>query len=659
MCLFPFKGPVSAADQQPPEAFSQETNSAFEEYAQRKAANIKQFGYGLFKAPPSTFAPVDIVPVGPDYILGPGDELQVNIWGKLNLDYLLVIDREGKIIIPQLGTLQLAGLSFSEAKTLLGQELSRYYKPSEVKMNVSMGKLRSLRVFVVGKAARPGSYTLSSLSTLVNALFAAGGPDKIGSMRDIQVNRAGKTIVHFDLYDLLLKGDKSKDIKLMPEDVIFIPPVGPLAGISGNVKSPAIYELKGETNAKDLIDLAGGFNEIAFKGRLQVDRIVNNNREIVFESPIDSVKPADIKIQPGDLINVFSIVQDWKIVRLSGAVQREGEYGAGDGFTVKDLINLAGGLKYYAYTEDAELTRVTATQKGPETEKIHLDLKKALEGDPKDNVVLRPDDYLFVRNVPGWDLYRTVTLNGEVKFPGRYTIVKGETISSLIERAGGFTDEAYLKGAVFSRESVRELQQKQLDEVIDRLEQELLSTSATSIQASLSPEDAKMQEVALAQKKTLLAKMRAAKAKGRISITLEDLDQFKGSPSDLALEEGDVLIIPARPAQVQVIGSVYNQTALIYKREASVASYLKKSGGLTKEADEDQIYVLKVDGTAISKREGGGWISGGFMSSRLDPGDTVVVPEKVEKVVWLREVKDITQILYQIAVTAGVLIVAF
>ncbi len=651
------------------QAISPET-SAFEEYASGKKLDIKQFGYDLFAGAPSTFAPVETVPVGPDYVLGPGDQLLISVWGKVNGEYPLQLDREGKVNLPLTGVMNLGGMTFAEAKSFLDKELSRYYQPSEVKMNVSMGALRTIRVFVVGKARSPGSYTLSSLSTLINALFAAGGPSKVGTMRDIQVKRGGQTIVHFDLYDLLLRGDKTNDIRLMPEDVIFIPPVSPLVGISGAVKSPAIYELKGEATVGDLVQMAGGLNDIAFTGRLQIDRIVDNNKDVIIESSLDDPAALSTRLTPGDLISVFSIVSDTKFVRLYGAVHRDGAYGIGSGMTVKDLISMAGGLKYFAYTEEAELTRVTPTQKGPVTEKIRINLKRALEGDPKDNIQLKNDDFLLVRPVPEWEVYRTVTISGEVRFPGKYTVLKGETLSSLIERAGGYTEDAYLKGAVFTRESVKELQQKQLNEAIDRFEQAIMQESIALTESALTPEEAKQQAEALGQRRALLAKMRGARAKGRISIRLAELDKLKGSSSDMVLEDGDAITIPQTPSQVQVIGAVYNQTAFIYSPDGSVSGYLKKAGGLTGDADDSEIYILKVDGTAISKRESSGWLmhwdqetnrwaGGGFMSARLDPGDTVVVPEKIEKIFWLKEVKDITQILYQIAVTAGVLIVAF
>jgi len=222
------------------------------------STNIRQFGYDLFAKPPSTFAPSGKVPVGPNYVIGPGDEIRVIVWGKVEGKWNLVVDRDGNIALPKVGILGITGLTFKELKSLLSKEFSRYYTGFE--MNVSLGTLRTMQVYVVGNAKRPGAYTISSLSTLVNALFAAGGPAKMGTMRDIQVKRNGKTITHFDVYDFLLKGDKTKDIRLMPEDVIFIPHIKSIVGIAGNVKQPAIYELSGDTRITDIIKMAGGGN---------------------------------------------------------------------------------------------------------------------------------------------------------------------------------------------------------------------------------------------------------------------------------------------------------------------------------------------------------------------------------------------------------------
>lgn len=647
----------------------QSYGTSFERYLAGKTPGLKHFGYSLFRSEPYAFLPSDNIPMNPDYVLGPGDELRISLWGKLSADYSVIVDRDGKVNLPQAGIVFLNGMTFSEARESLKKELARYYLPSEVKMDVSIGALRSIRVYVVGNAERPGSYSISSMSTVINALFAAGGPSGSGSMRKIELKRNGATIAALDLYDFLLKGDKSSDLRLLPEDVVFIPPAGPLAAVAGEVRSPAIYELKDESSARDLFSLAGGLNEIAIRGRLRIDRVMESTRESVVEADLSASDPAAIRVQPGDLLTVYPIITDKKIVRLEGAVERGGEFGIGPGLTVRDLIALAGGPRYYAYTEEAELTRIVPEQSGPVTSKMLIKLGKALEGDPEHNIELQKNDYLFVRAVPEWELYRTVKISGEVRFPGTYTIKKGETASSLLERAGGLTEKAYLRGAVFTRSSVRELQQAQLDEAVDRLEREILAQSASGIGAALDEEAARLEEAALSNRMAILAKMKAAKARGRISIRLENMDEFRGSESDLVLEEGDAIHIPERAAHIQVIGAVYNQTAFVHRADFSVKDYLKKSGGLTKNADGDGMYILKVDGTAVSRNGAGSligwdretkrWTGGGLMSAGLEPGDTIVVPEKVEKTAFLRDFKDITQILYQIAVTAGVLIVAF
>jgi len=632
--------------------------------------DIKQFGYDMFSLPPSTFAPSDIMPVGSDYLLGPGDELMISLWGKYSADFNPEIDRDGKINISQLGPLYVAGLTFDEARAYLAQEMSRYYKPSEVKMNISMGRLRTIRVFVLGKVRSPGSYNVSSMSTLINALYAAGGVAKEGSMRDIRVNRAGKTVAVFDLYDFLLAGDKSKDVRLMPEDVVFVSTVGPMAGISGNVKVPAIYELKGDTSVSRLIETAGGINGFAYNNRLQLLRVENGTKRSRVEMDLaDLVKGSDedFLLKDGDLVTIFPVPQGVDAaVHVAGAVKSSGTFGYRPGMRVSELLTYAGGLQRFANLENAELTRMTITPDGPKTERMTINIAKALSGDPESDVELKVDDYLSVKTVPEWRTYRTVSVKGEVRYPGTYTINKGETISSLIERAGGFTDKAYPKGATFSRESVRLDQQRVLDEMIETLEQQLYANSAIAVQTSTTAEEAGQKKESVEQVKALIAKLRAARAKGRIAIKMSELEKFKGGPYDIELEDLDRLTVPDRPSYVQVAGAVYNQTSFVYTPEGTVSAYLQKSGGMTKNADEDEVYVLKVDGTAVSKRNCGSgfqfdnethsWSSGGFMSIKLDPGDAIVVPVQTEKTAWLRDVKDITQILFQIAVSAGVVL---
>src|SRR3989338_6322745 len=590
------------------------------------STEIKQFGYNLFRQPPSTFVSVGNLPVGPDYVIGPEDEIRVTIWGKVEGGWNVTVDRDGKISLPKIGVFGVAGLTFKELKELLYKGFSKYYTGFE--MNVSMGILRTIRVYIVGNAERPGAYTISSVSTLV--------------------------IAHFDIYDLLLRGDKTKDVRLMPEDVIFIPPVAQLAGIAGNVKNPAIYELKGETRVIDLIQMAGGLTSIAFKGRVQVQRIEEHQFRTVFEGDLINIENNEEKnfaLKDGDVVKIFSVVEEKIIVNINGAITKPGEYGVVPGVTkVKDVLSLAGGLHYYTFNK-AEITRVTVTQAGPETESLIVDLPKAMEGDPQHNIPLERNDYIFIHTIPEWQLYRIISIAGEVKFPGNYTVKKGERLSSLIERAGGFTDRAYIKGALFTRKSVKILQQKSLDEAVDMLEQTILSQTASTIETAISGEAAEQKKAAIGQRRELLSKLKSAKAQGRLTIKIDAPEKLKGTRGDIELEDKDMLYIPSQPSFVMVMGAVYNQNSFLYDTKSDVSSYIKLAGGATREADEKSIFILKVDGTAISKRQEG-W---GFMRGKLDPGDTIVVPHEYEKIAWMREIRDLTTILYQIAITTGVI----
>ncbi|MBZ0158519.1 MAG: SLBB domain-containing protein [Alphaproteobacteria bacterium] len=631
------------------------------------SSDIKQFGYDLFDGSPSSFAPVERVPVGPDYVIGPGDEVKITLWGNIDGTMNLTVDRDGTVSLPKVGVLGVTGLTFKELKETLHKELSKYYVGFQ--MNVSLGSLKTIRVYVVGNANRPGAYTVSSLSTLVTALFDTGGPSKTGTMRDIQVKRNGKTIVHFDLYDFLLKGDKTKDIRLMPEDVIFIPPVGHLAGIAGNVKNPAIYELKGEIKLLELIQMAGGLNSLAFKGRIQVQRNESNQFRTIFEGDlIDMEENAEknFSLKDGDLVKIFSIIETKNTAMIHGAVATPGEFGVTPGVTrVKDVISLAGGLLYYA-SDKAEITRVRVTQAGPQTERILVDIAKAMEGDASNNIALEVNDYLFVRSVPEWRLYRTVTVQGEVRYPGTYTIKKGERLSSLLERAGGYTGSAYLRGAFFTRESVKELQRKSLEEMIGRLEIEMYGSGATAASAAVSKEELDAKKIEAEQKARLLEKLKAAKPTGRLTVRLAHLRLLKGSEYDVELEEGDSLYIPTTSNVVNVVGSVMTNGTFIYSDALSYKEYIEMAGGYARYADTSNIYILKADGSA--RKVSSGWVNWNPLKSRwemtafgekekeLEAGDTVVVPQKTEKVAWLREFKDITQILMQLAVTAGVVL---
>jgi protein involved in polysaccharide export with SLBB domain len=627
------------------------------------STDLKHFGLDLFQQGRTGFQPTIRLPVGPDYVVGPGDELRITVWGKVEGTWNIEIERDGTVRLPKVGVVAVGGLTFEQARNVLRTEFSRYYTGFE--MNVTLGALRTMTVYVVGNARQPGAYTVSSLATMGNVLIQAGGPTKAGSMRDIQIRRGGNIVSRLDLYDFLRRGDKSGDHRLLPEDVIFIPPVGPVAAIAGSVNNPGLYELKGEKTVSELVELAGGLNTVAFRGRLQIERIVDSNRQIVFESDLEGTGGREVDLRAGDILKIFQVVQDRRTVRVLGAVQRDGEYGFRPGMTVKDLVALSGGTKYYTYLKDAELTRLYVTEQGPKSEKVIIDLEKALEGDPASDLPLRENDQLFVRTVPEWRVASQVTVQGELRFPGVYMVRRGEKLSSLIERAGGFTANAYLRGAVFTRESVRELQQKKLEESIIRLERDLMAQGSARLSAAASPEELKAIEGELRQTKEFLERLKTVRTTGRMVLDLSPPETLSKTIYDIELENGDSLFVPENPQSLQTLGAVFNQTAFVFDKSKGLQDYVELAGGYTETADKERVFVLKVNGSAV-RPESGRF----FMSSRtafrtadgsplLEPGDSIVVPEKLERIAWLRETKDITQILFQIAVAAGVVIALF
>ncbi|MBC8413283.1 MAG: SLBB domain-containing protein [Nitrospira sp.] len=722
---------------------------------------IEQFGYDLFSGNNSAYIPSLNLPVGSDYVIGPDDQILISLWGKVEGNWEVTVDRDGNISLPKVGTIGVNGLNFTELKQQLHKEFSKYYTGFQI--NVSMGALRSLRIYVVGNAEKPGAYTVSSLSTLVSALFQSGGPAKSGTMRDIQLKRNGEIITRLDLYDFILKGDKTNDVRLMPEDVIFIPSVGPLVALAGQVTVPAIYEIKGDTSITDIISMAGGISATGYLQKIQLERVHNNSVKILIDTDINKISanndinilkdrdiikiypisniitnainvtgnvmrpgqyqwsegmkisdlfeipetallpetyyrhamlerfmPPDyhkeiisfhlgkalfeknasdnINLLPYDTLTVYSKwdYEEKPVVHTSGAVQKPAEYELTPNMKISDLIKLSGGLQRYAFTETAELTRVTITQEGPKTEKITLNLDKAVKEDPEHDILLKEDDFLFIRTIPEWKLYQTVTIEGEVKFPGTYTITKGDKLSSLIERAGGYTEKAYLRGAVFKREKAKEMQQKSLNQMVDRVEREIILSSSAKISTAVSHVEVRSKEAEIEQSKIIVESMRKIAAEGRVSIMLSHLRLLKNSEFDIELDANDVLFIPQKSNMINVIGSVISNGSHIYSENFDLEDYIGMSGGYTKHADKKNSYILKADGTAMEL--GGSMISWNKNKSRwaiaglddetrsIEPGDTIVIPENLERIAWLREIKDFTQILYQIAVTAGVVI---
>lgn len=627
---------------------------------EEQLTNIRRFGSEFFRHPPSTYAPSGTVPVRPDYVIGPGDQVRIDVWGMVEGQWRVGVARDGTISIPRVGVVRVAGLTYEQLEGVIDRELSRYY--SSYELSVTLGALKDIKVYVVGNARQPGSYTVSSLSTLVNALVAVGGPGPQGTMRDIQVRRGDKVVARFDMYDFLLRGDKSKDIRLQPEDVIFIPPVGPQAAVTGNVKTPAIYELKGETTLSQLLDMAGGLTATGYVGRVQVMRVMDKEYRTIFEGDLRALHPdsmLQIDLFDGDYIRLFSVIERMAKARITGPVANPGEFAIQPGHTrLADVLHWAGGLLYYASPE-AEITRVTATPQGPRTERLRVDLKRAMERDPAHNIPMEMNDYIFVRPVPNWKLYRQVQLRGEVRYPGIYTIADGETLSSVLARAGGFTDKAYPRGAILTRESVREAQEEQVREMVNRLERELASVGADELSAALTTQEAEILRAEAEQKRQVLQKLKETKATGRITTLIAPPDVIQGTAYDIAMEHGDRLYIPANPSTVQVLGSVLNPAAFVFDKTLAWRDYVRMAGGYTRDANPERIYILKADGTAVrvkrSLQSAAPWVKefGGEADwSLVEPGDAVIVPQKVASYRGIRQTRDYLDIVYKMAVTA-------
>ena len=605
---------------------------------------LTQFGYDLFKAPSSTFAPVTDVPVGPDFVLGPGDSMTLYIWGLVENVLRVTIDRNGNIFLPKAGVLRVGGLRFSEAEAQTREALSKYFKRFELKL--AMNDLHTIKVFVLGEVAKPGGYTISSLSTISNALYVAGGPSKQGSMRNIRLIRNNKALVILDLYEFLLKGDKTNDLRLETGDSIFVPPIGPVVAISGMVKRPAIYELKDPTKITHLIEMAAGLVPMSYLRRVQIERISQHHEKVAMDLDLTALyegkdPKADIEIRDGDFIKVFPIYSMiYNLVRLDGAFKYPGDYQLKPNMKLSQLLT-PEKLLPQAYLDEIELIRLK-----PDFtyEVLHLDLRRLLRGDLSQDIALQPLDRIVVSTE--LKPIEKVTISGEVKRPGTYTITKGERLSSLIRRAGGFTPDAYLKAVVFTRDTIRQAEKEQLDKFLKMQQQIILQESAAYAAAGLSETEAAEQRQAAAQKQQYLTLVAQQVPLGRMAIHLAEPEKLENTPDDILLVTGDSLTIPMPPSSVLVIGSVYNQLAFLHKPNQNFQYYLARAGGPTPDADEGGIYLLRADGSAETS----------FLKmKKIEVGDTIVVPvSTAAKYRTVPLVKDIATIIGQFAVTLAV-----
>src|SRR5512143_1699008 len=918
---------------------------------------LVHFGHDLFASRSSAAVILENMPPVPGYVIGPGDEIVVRMWGRMEGTQRLTVDRDGKVFFPKLGSFYVAGKTFEELKAFLQGKVSGI---KEAHSDVSLGRMKGIRVSVIGEVRVQGWYDVSSLQTALQALSLASGVKDIGSLRRIELRRGGKAIETIDLYDFLLKGDGRSDLRLLQGDTIFVPVVGKLVVIAGEVRRPAIYEMRDEKPLLEMVKVAGGLAPSAWKQRVLVERLEGNASRVVLDASVEDLEKgkAMVELSDGDIVRVFPILPvDVNVVTLEGNVNRPGKYELKPGMTVgsllkdamdflpetyfdyalltrlappdlhkevipvnlreivlekkpgadvalqgrdtltvynrasfrdrpeatisgevrltrqppgqlpkaegllpagkgpekppktesplptgtklekplnaegpspagsgwekplrtersfapapgleptpkaegqvttgrvalgmksdkdfllsrlaaeskvdnnvltveieagmrvADLVRMAGGLTRLAYLERAEVVRVDENRT---YRTIYFNLAKAIAGDPQDNLLLSNEDHvqihsimetrfsktvlaagevnnageyvltdgmrlsdllfkaggfresaytreaegirlevslqgdlvrthamvvlpekalrgeaeadiplkehdlLVVRRISDWSEKIQVVLAGEVQFPGVYIAHKGERLSSVVERAGGFTNGAYLKAAQFTRLSTQKTQQEAIDKLIEDLEV-AVAQKGQAVSAALDREDVESNKLLLEIRRSLIAQLKKTRAKGRVVIHLASADRLKGSAADVLLEDGDRLDVPKKTNVVNVVGRVYNPTGVVYDpAHDTVDDYLKMVGGPTESADRDHVFLLKANGSVVTRENAdGGFFSTGrqsLLSTRVDPGDSIVVPEKLIETRTLKNTKDITQILFQIAVTTGVLIALF
>lgn len=725
-----------------------EPDIEFQQYvASSLGYKLPIFGQNLFENVPSTFAPLDNVPVTPDYLIGAGDELLIRGWGQIDIsNYRTTVDRNGTIYIPTVGTVSVAGIRYERLTEYLKQAIGRYYRNFD--LDVTLGRLRAIQVFVVGQVRRPGAYTVSSLSTLVNALFASGGPSKRGSKRQIQLKRGGRVVTAFDLYDLIVNGDKSKDAALMPGDVIYVPAVGPLVAMAGSVNVPAIYELKDHDSLGDVIRYAGGLSSTAAGQHAIIERIDARQVRKADDFPL-TPEGLSQELHDGDIVRFLRISTRFEnAVTLRGNVAVPGRYPWRQGMRIRDLIptreslvteeywkqqNLLGRYPESQSFETEEQRRQLAAEEalaaqqaqaaqqaaqqaqgypaypnvsgvapgtvplgvnpnmpaatgvnpaGPppaqtgvlgdqnlqqnvgrvEAERMHqealrnqikrsaaeinweyaviqrldpstltshllpFNLGKAIEGDPTQNQELQPGDIITIFSqadlqVPIAQQSKFVRLEGEFSAAGIYQTEPGESLRHFLIRVTNLTPQAYLFGSEFTRESVREDLQRRLDEYVGGLQRQVQSAQA------ITPQD----QVNLAAQRQAVDRLKQLRSTGRIVLELKPDANSVSSFPDLALEDGDRLFVPFRPATVSVIGAVNNSNAFLYRPGYTVADYLRLAGGPTREGDKKQEFVLRANGATVSRRQHSNLLVNNFNTLRLMPGDTIVVPEKLAR----------------------------
>ena len=693
--------------------------------------------------------PIDL-PVGPDYVLGSGDGLTIGLSGGVSQTFTRIVDREGKIVLPEAGAIVITGLTLQHAQTMIEEALKPQYR--NVHVDVTIARLRTVRIYVVGDVQRPGAYDLSSLSTPLNALYAAGGPTSVGSLRILRHMRGSQLIREVDLYQFLLHGTRMDDERLEAGDTLLVPPAGPQVAVYGMVKRPAIYELKGSATLAEVLDDAGGATVVAALNHITIERIQPNQQRVTlnldlpstgagkpsqqattsftvkdgdrvhvapilpyserviyveghvvrpgrlsyrdgmqlsdvlasyqdllpepaargdvirlvppdlhpetipFEVPDVLIGNSNLALQPFDTIRIYGRYEvDSPQVTIRGEVLRPGSYPLSQGMTAVQLVKTAGGFKRDALLESADLTSYTVQdERKVVSQRAAIEIGAAVNGNrPSADVPLKPGDILTIHQISGWnDIGASIILDGEVTYPGSYGLQEGERLSSVLRRAGGFRGTAYPDGAVLVRTQVKDLEEKSRAELIRQIE--TTSASARLAPNLTSQDQSGALQAAAQQQAEVLKRLRSQPASGRLVIHVSaDINSWANTPADIEMRSGDVLTVPKRPGFVLVSGQVYNASAITFVPGKDAGWYLRHAGGTNDVANRKEIFVIRANGSVVGRRSGT-WYSGNVLSTRLDPGDVIVVPQRIIGSLFWRNLLTVAQLSSSIAITAAV-----
>jgi len=734
-------------------------------FGREESTELLPFGYNAFNGSRKSINHLDylglssqISAIPSDYKIGPGDYLEIQLYGQKDAQYSVSIGRNGILQFPGIGPLNVLeqGNSFQSLKGLIKEKVSEQLGEG-VRVSISLSELRQIKVFLAGEFKQPGQRSVVAGSSLFSLLLDSSGVNGIASLRSLTLKREGSPDKIYDLYDLLLKGDRS-EVTLEEGDVIFLPTVGTRVWVEGRVLRPAIYEVSSDSTLSDAIELSGGYSDRAMLSSITVERVDNSDGSVQFKT-LDSAADALFKLRNGDRLKIrevseanrvaisvmgdveYSGFYEWKeglrvsgifksisyfkqgadlnyalirrqslfgkvsflsfspnkilnapnseadllleqrdrlivlsrsdeskrertirplleelrqegkpgtgiaSVRVLGMIHFPGEYPYTSGMTVGDLIVAGGGMTGSAYTMSSELSRQTVdlNSSSPMASIHHTNLASLLS----ENTLatkLQAKDVLSIKPIPSWSEKNTIEILGEVQFPGSYTFQKNETLKSVFERAGGFTKEAFPRGAVFTRLNLMKREEEQKKRLITQLETDLANIS---LAAGSEGTAAKAKSVA----DGLLARLKNSKSTGRLVIDLDE-QVAREAESSIVVRDGDKLFVPSLPYEVSVVGEVQFATSHLFNAKLDIKHYIQRSGGFTANADESRVFAVKSNGSVLTKANSG-WFKSSNNKSSLEAGDVIVVPIDLEKGRWLETLTSGTQVVYQLAVAAA------